>query len=203
MPGACGSNRSWVETRLRVVVVGIPGVGKTTVVQKASGGIRGSKIVTFGTVMLEEATRLGWIRSRDQLRTLPVEKQKRLQTLAAARISRMKEKTVFVDTHLFIRTGEGYWPGLPFDVVRALDPTHLLLVEADPEEIAERRASDKTRSRDALTKADLAAELALGRSFLAASATLTGAPMLIVVNNEGKSDEAAAAVVKVLKEAAK
>jgi len=159
--------------------------------------------VTFGTVMLEEATRLGWIRSRDQLRTLPVEKQKRLQTLAAARISRMKEKTVFVDTHLFIRTGEGYWPGLPFDVVRALDPTHLLLVEADPEEIAERRASDKTRSRDALTKADLAAELALGRSFLAASATLTGAPMLIVVNNEGKSDEAAAAVVKVLKEAAK
>lgn len=159
--------------------------------------------MTFGTVMLEEATRLGWIRSRDQLRTLPVEKQKRLQTLAAARISRMKEKTVFVDTHLFIRTGEGYWPGLPFDVVRALDPTHLLLVEADPEEIAERRASDKTRSRDALTKADLAAELALGRSFLAASATLTGAPMLIVVNNEGKSDEAAAAVVKVLKEAAK
>jgi adenylate kinase len=184
-------------------VVGIPGVGKTTVVEKSSRGIKGSKIVTFGTVMLEEATRLRWMKSRDELRTLPVEKQRTLQTLAATKIARMKEKTVFVDTHLFIRTGEGYWPGLPFDVVRALNPTHLLLVEADPQEIADRRASDKTRSRDSLTKADLAAELALGRSFLAASATLTGAPMLIVANHEGKSDETAAAVVKVLKEAAK
>jgi adenylate kinase len=184
-------------------VVGIPGVGKTTVVEKSSRGIRGSKIVTFGTVMLEEATRLGWIRSRDELRTLPVEKQRKLQTLAATKIASMKEKTVFVDTHLFIRTGEGYWPGLPFDVVRALDPTHLLLVEADPQEIAQRRASDKSRTRDALTKADLAAELALGRSFLAASATLTGAPMLIVANHKDKSDAAASAIIKVLKEAAK
>ena len=184
-------------------MVGIPGVGKTTVVEKSRDGIKGSKIVTFGTVMLDEATRLKWIKDRDELRRLPVEKQRKLQTLAAAKIARMKDRTVFVDTHLFIRTREGYWPGLPFDVVRALDPTHLLLVEADPEEIAARRSSDKTRTRDALSRADLAAELALGRSFLASASTLTGAPMLIVANHEGKSDDAAAAVVSVLKEAAK
>jgi len=187
--------------KLRVVVVGIPGVGKTTVVEKTRAGIDGSKLVTFGTVMFEEGARLRWIRDRDQMRTLTVEKQKRLQTLAATRIARMKEKVVFVDTHLFIRTKEGYWPGLPFDVVRALKPTHLLLVEADPAEIAARRASDKSRSRDALTIEELAGELALGRSFLATSSTLTGAPMLIVSNHEGKSDEAAAVAVRMLKEA--
>jgi adenylate kinase len=183
-----------------VVVVGIPGVGKTTVVDKVRSEISDSKLVTFGTVMFEEGMKLKWIKDRDQMRKMPVEKQRRLQTLAATKISRMKENVVFVDTHLFIRTREGYWPGLPFDVVRAMKPTHLLLVEADPEEIAARRAADKTRTRDKLSREDLAAELALGRSFLAASSTLTGAPMLIVANHNGRSDEAAATVAAVLKE---
>jgi adenylate kinase len=187
--------------KLRVVVVGIPGVGKTTVVDRIKAGIPGSKLVTFGTVMFEEGSRLRWVSDRDEMRTLPVEKQRRLQTLAAAKIARMKESVVFVDTHLFIRTKEGYWPGLPFDVVMALKPTHLLLVEADPEEIARRRASDKTRARDALTKEELAAELALGRSFLATSSTLSGAPMLAVANHEGRSDEAAEVAIRMLKEA--
>jgi adenylate kinase len=187
--------------RLRVVVVGIPGVGKTTVVDKVRAGIPGSKLVTFGTVMFEEGSRLKWVSDRDKMRALPVDKQRRLQTLAAARIARMKESVVLVDTHLFIRTREGYWPGLPFEVARALKPTHLLLVEADPEEIARRRASDKKRARDALTREELAAELALGRSFLAASSTLTGAPMLMVANHEGKSDEAAEIAIRMLKEA--
>ncbi len=189
--------------RLRVVVVGIPGVGKTTVVEKARALMGGTKLVTFGTVMFEEAVRLKWTKDRDQMRTLPVSKQKRLQTLAAAKIAKMKEDAVFVDTHLFIRTKEGYWPGLPFDVVRALNPTHLVLVEASPKEIAVRRAADKTRSRDLLTEEGLSAELALGRSFLAVSSTLTGAPMLIVANHEGRSDEAAAEVASALESAAK
>ncbi len=160
----------------------------------------GSRLVTFGTVMFEEASRLKWIRNRDQLRTLPVERQKELQALAATKISSMEASTVLVDTHLFIRTKEGYWPGLPFDVVRALNPSHLLLVEADPGEIAARRESDANRSRDSLSREELGSELALGRSFLAASSTLTGAPMLIVANHDGKSEQAAAAVVKMLKE---
>ena len=182
-----------------MVVVGIPGVGKTTVVEKAMAAIGGSKLVTLGTVMFEEASRLKWVKDRDEMRGLPVEKQRRLQTLAATRIARMKDSIVFVDTHLFIRTKEGYWPGLPFDVVRAMKPTHLLLVEADPEEIAARRAADKTRARDSLGRADLVAELALGRSFLAATSTLTGAPMLIVANHDGRSEEAAATVSGILK----
>ncbi len=184
--------------KLRVVVVGIPGVGKTTVVEKAMKRIKGSKLVTFGTPMLDEARRLKWVKERDQLRTLPVGKQKKLQKLAAERIARMKDDAVFVDTHLFIRTKEGYWPGLPFDVVRALSPSHLVLVEASPAEIATRRSSDRTRSRDSLSEAALYAELALGRSFLSVSSTLTGAPMLIVANHDGRSDEAAAEVADAL-----
>jgi len=183
---------------LRVVIVGIPGVGKTTVVERAAAGIKGAKIVTFGTVMYEEALRLGWIKNRDEMRKLPIGKQKKLQKLAAERISKRKDPVLFIDTHLFIRTPEGFWPGLPFEVVRAMKPTHLVLVEAKSEEIGKRRAADSSRSRDVITASELESELALGRSFLTVSSTLTGAPMLIVSNAEGKADEAAQRLITVL-----
>lgn len=187
---------------LRVVVVGVPGVGKTTIVERLSRAIKGSRVVTFGTVMLEEGKRLRWIEHRDDLRKLPVEKQKRLQKLTATRIARAKSKVLFVDTHLFIRTGEGFWPGLPFEVVRALKPTHLILVEAEPNEIMSRRQDDKSRYRDDVTPADLEEELSLARSFLTVSSTLTGAPMLIAPNRHGKSGEVARGLARMLREAA-
>ena len=185
----------------RVVVVGIPGVGKSTVVDKFIARYPGAKLVTFGTVMLEAARSKKWVKDRDQMRKLPVDKQKVLQKAAAIAITKMKEKVVVVDTHLFIRTNEGFWPGLPFDVVRALDPTHFVLVEASPEDVAKRRRADATRSRDAITTDALAQELQLARSFLTVAATLTGAPMLMVTNAQGKADEAASAVTSMLRSA--
>jgi adenylate kinase len=115
----------------------------------------------------------------------------------------MADQIVLVDTHLFIRTKEGFWPGLPFEVVRALNPTHLVLVEASPEEIATRRTADAARSRDSVGMEELEKELELGRSFLAVSSTLTGAPMLIVRNTQGKADVTAEELSSVIKEAAR
>ena len=184
---------------LRVVVVGIPGVGKTTVVEKAAESVR-AKVVTFGTVMFEEALKLRWAKGRDDMRKMPIERQRRLQELAAARISRARDPVLFVDTHLFIRTPEGLWPGLPYDVLRGMKPTHLVLFEATPEEIRDRRASDATRARDSLSLEALASELALGRSFLSAASTLTGSPMLILANRAGMSEEAARELAEALPE---
>jgi len=185
-----------------VVVVGIPGVGKTTVVTNLLERMKGGRLVTFGSVMFEEAQRKKWAKHRDDLRKLTVERQKVLQRMAAAKISRMKEKTVIVDTHLFVRTMEGFWPGLPFEVVRALRPTHLILVEATPEEIAERREGDRERYRDAVSEGELHEELGLARSFLAVSSTLTGAPMLIVKNSQGEAEGAAEEISVMLRKAA-
>lgn len=93
-------------SNLRVVVVGIPNVGKSTVVERAASGAKGARVVTFGTVMFEEALRLGWIKDRDEIRTMRVERQRWLQKRAAQKISRSKDKVLLVDTHLFIRTPE-------------------------------------------------------------------------------------------------
>jgi adenylate kinase len=188
--------------KLRAVVVGLPGVGKTTVVDKLVSGYKGARLVNFGTVMLETGISQKLVKQRDEMRKLPVEMQKRLQKAAATRIASMKEKLVVVDTHLFIRTPEGFWPGLPFDVVREMKPTHLILVEATPNEIMLRRAADRTRYRDAVTKDSLEEELALARSFLATSSTLTGAPMTIVRNAQGKQDAVARGLVRMLRGAA-
>lgn len=186
---------------LRVVVLGIPGVGKTTVVDGVVSGFRGAKLVNFGTLMFEAAKSRGWVKNRDEMRKMKVEKQRLLQKLAAAKISRMQAKAVVVDTHLFIRTEEGFWPGLPFDAVRAMKPTHLVLVEASPRDIAGRRSADTTRYRDAVTIEGLAEELQLARGFLTVTSTVTGAPVMMVTNAEGKQAETIQKVVGMLERA--
>ena len=71
-----------------IVVTGIPGVGKTTVMQKAAEGMD-IKFVTFGTVMIEIAKKLGWANDRDEMRKLTIEKQRELQIKTAEEVAKM------------------------------------------------------------------------------------------------------------------
>jgi adenylate kinase len=184
---------------LRIVIVGVPGVGKSTVVEKAKAAVPGSTVQVFGTAMFDEAIRLKWVKHRDEMRKLPVEKQKKLQEAAAARIRKGKGKVVFIDTHLFIRTPEGFWPGLPFRVIQPMKPTHLILVEASPKEIVARRKNDTTRYRDEITEEEVEDELTLARNFLSAASLVSGAPMSFVHNHEGKSEQAASQIAALVR----
>jgi adenylate kinase len=186
---------------LLIVVVGIPGVGKSTVVDKSTKSIEGSSVAVFGTAMFEAAKRFGWVQHRDEMRKLPVEKQKILQKAAAEAISKGTGRVVFVDTHLFVRTPEGFWPGLPYAVIQALKPTHLVLVEASPQEIMTRRMNDTTRYRDVLTVEEIQSELTLARTFLSAASLVSGAPIMFIHNEEGKADEAAVLIQKLVSSA--
>ncbi len=60
-----------------IVVTGIPGVGKTTVMKKAAEGMD-IQFVTFGTVMIEIAQEIGLVKDRDEMRKLTLEQQKKL-----------------------------------------------------------------------------------------------------------------------------
>ncbi len=184
---------------LRIVIVGVAGVGKSTVVEKAKEAVPGSTVQVFGTAMFDEALRLKWVKHRDEMRKLPVAKQKKLQEAAAARISRGKGKVVFIDTHLFIRTPEGFWPGLPLRVIEPMKPTHLLLVVASPKEILARRKNDKTRYRDEITEAEVSEELELARGFLSAASLVSGAPMAFVRNEQGGADRAAQEIASIVR----
>lgn len=194
MEGSRASNK-------RAIVVGIPGVGKTTVITRAvemlSRHDLNTRLVVFGTVMFEEAMKLG-VKHRDEMRKMSVEEQRRLQEYAATRIAGMKDDVIIIDTHLFISTREGYYPGLPLHLLNMLKPTNLILVAAEPAEILSRRMNDKSRQRDLVGEAEIAHELEIARIMVAACSILTGAPFAIVMNREGRVDEAANEIVNLL-----
>jgi adenylate kinase len=184
----------------RAIVVGIPGVGKTTLITRAAEMLnqkRKTTVVVFGTIMFEEAKKVG-LKSRDELRKLAVEDQRRLQDLAAQRITEMNDDIVIVDTHLFVNTDEGYYPGLPIRLLNIMKPTNMVMVAADPREIAERRKSDQTRQRDIASAENIQKELDISRVMVASCSILTGAPFAIIMNNDGHIDEAAANIAKIL-----
>jgi adenylate kinase len=184
----------------RAIIVGIPGVGKTTVITRASELLsrkRKAKVVTYGTLMFEEAKKLG-VKSRDDMRKLPVPKQKKLQETAARRIAKMRDAVVIVDTHLFISTQEGYYPGLPMRLITIMDPTNLIMVAADPRQIAERRKNDPTRQRDTASPEAIKNDLDFSKMMLASCSILTGAPFAIVTNDDGKVEEAAQGIAGIL-----
>jgi adenylate kinase len=185
----------------RAVIVGIPGVGKTTLITRAAEILnqkRKTTVAIFGTLMFEEAKKKMGLKNRDELRKMAVEDQRRLQDLAAQRITEMNDDIVIIDTHLFINTDEGYYPGLPMRLLSIMKPTNMVMVAADPSEIAERRKSDRTRQRDIVSAENIQKELDISRVMVASCSILTGAPFAIIMNNDGQMSEAAANIAKIL-----
>lgn len=169
------------------VVTGIPGVGKTTVMQKAAEGID-IQFVTFGTVMIDIAKKLKLVKDRDEMRKLTLDQQKQLQIKTAEKVGKMKN--VIVDTHCTVKTAKGYMPGLPEWVLKKLNPSAIIIVEADPQEIFDRRAKDMTRNRDPDTIEKIAEHQMMNRAAAMAYATLTGATVKIVFNHNDALDAA-------------
>ncbi len=189
------------ENNKRVVVVGIPGVGKTTVISRTAEILnqRGTRtaVVVFGTMMFEEARKLG-INNRDAMRRQSIEVQRHMQDLAARRIANLKDNIVIVDTHLFINTNEGYYPGLPLHLLEVIKPTNIIMVAARPEEIANRRRIDETRDRDIVSVEDIQYQLDISKVMVTTCSVLTGCPFIIIMNSNNKINETASNIVKEL-----
>jgi adenylate kinase len=187
----------------RIIIVGIPGVGKTSVICSAVKSLtekgQNVKVVVFGTEMFEEAKITVGIKNRDELRKLSVKDQRRLQEMTAKRIAEMQDSIVIVDTHIFVRTGEGYYyPGLPMRLLEIIKPTSFVIIVADAAEIVNRRKRDTTRARDDVSIDEVQYEIDISKLMVATCSVLTGAPFIIIANNDNKIDEAASCLTKVL-----
>jgi adenylate kinase len=192
-----------VESRKRVVaiVVGIAGVGKSTVISRAAELLsqKNTKatIIVFGTLMFEESKKMG-LKNRDEMRKLSIEDQHLLQDIAAKRIAQMNEEILIIDTHMFINTTEGYYPGIPSRLLEILKPSYLIMIAADPAEIVRRRTTDNTRDRDIVSLENIRNELEISKAMVATSSVLTGSPFILIANDNGMIDNAASAIVNVL-----
>ena len=187
-----------MEDSKKVVIVGIPGVGKTSLVTKIAELIKQKNktvsVHSYGTIMFEEAKKIG-IKNRDELRTLPIEKQKQLQKIAAETISNLSDDVIFIDTHAFISTKAGFYPGLPNYVIQIIQPTNFIAISASPDEIHDRRMKDGTRDRDPISIEDIKKELAVQDAMLSSCSVFSGSPMKVIFNHEGKIEEAAVNVI--------
>jgi adenylate kinase len=173
-----------------IIVMGLPGAGKTTVLKGVKSDHR---ILNYGDLMFEIEKEKYGIKDRDEMRKLSVEKQKEVQKLVAEKLSKEAGK-VILDTHCSVNTPGGYYPGLPFDFLGGLKVDALVLITADPKEVEQRRAQDPTRKRDV---DDIALHDLLNKAFLAAYSAFSGAPAVIITNRQGKLEDAVAALQKI------
>ncbi|MFW9981046.1 MAG: adenylate kinase [Candidatus Thorarchaeota archaeon] len=194
------------ESRNVVIVTGIPGVGKTTVINTAVAQIKEKHnedilILTIGTEMFEIAEKEGHVKDRDELRKLPTALQRELQRKAGVSIAeKSKSARTIVDTHTLIQTNNGYLIGLPEWVVNAIKPKTIVLVEADSEKIASRRSGDETRMRDAQAVTDIQEHQEMCRAAAVSVGTITGATVRIIKNREGLAEEAASELANTIME---
>jgi len=177
------------------IVIGVPGVGKSTVMEELKKiGDGKVKVIVFGDYMFDIAKKEGLVKHRDEMRTLPVEVQRRLQEEASKMIYEESSKfngMVLLDTHGFIKTPNGFLPGLPEHILRILRPDFTILIEADPSLIAARRSRDETRIRDPDMEEMISLHQMMNRMAAATYSTITGCNIIIVKNEEGKAHEAA------------
>src|SRR5512136_1134677 len=186
----------------KVIITGVPGVGKTTVVNEAlkkleAEGVRYQSI-NFGTFMFEVAKTENIVQDRDQMRTLDRAVQKQLQQRAGQAIAKIAGN-VLIDTHASVKTPKGYLAGLPEWVLREIMPDCIVLVETDDDQILMRRLSDDTRSRDKEGARAIAEHQQFNRSIAAAYAMLTGCTVKIVTNADFLLERAALDMAAILR----
>jgi len=174
-----------------IIAMGLPGAGKTTVLK----GLKTDyEIHNFGDLMFEIEKEKFGIKDRDEMRKIPIGKQKQVQKLVYKKLSKMGDK-VILDTHCSVSTPKGFFPGVPFDYLKMIKVDALVLVTADAEEVEKRRAEDPTRARD---KDDIALHDQMNKAFLAAYSAFTGAPAVVIINRQGKLEEAVAQFQSIL-----
>ncbi|MEN6609581.1 MAG: adenylate kinase [Methanoregulaceae archaeon] len=186
----------------KVVVTGVPGVGKTTVINDALQKLKEQGIhyqsINFGSFMFEVAQTEHIVENRDQMRTLDRGVQKRLQQRAAQAIAKI-EGNVLIDTHASVKTPKGYLAGLPEWVLKEIMPDAIVLVETDDDQILMRRLGDDSRVRDVEGARAIREHQQFNRAIAASYAMITGCTVKIVTNPDFLLERAVAGMVEVLR----
>ncbi len=183
-----------------IVVAGVPAAGKSTItrlVTEKSG--RALRVINFGDEMYRLAKRRRLVKGKEDLKNQPTAVQEEIQKAVARRImEKTNRQDVLIETDCSIKTPAGYLPGLPGWVLEKLNPSMIILLEADPDEILVRRVKDTSRLRDLEYVAHIEEHQRMDRVFAMAYATFTGATVKMIMNHDSSVEKAVAELVKTL-----
>jgi adenylate kinase len=166
---------------MKIIVAAVPGAGKTTTLEYLRKKLPQAKVVNVGDLILELAKERFGIKNRDELREkLNLRQQRELQIQAYKKIAELKEKYVFIDTHIAIKTPHGFFPGISHQTAEIIKPELIILLEYLPEVIIERRMKDVSRKRDVETEKEIEEHQEINREFAIAVASYIQAAVEII-----------------------
>jgi len=174
---------------MRVIVAGLKGSGKTTVLKFVNQKRPDIKILNAGDFFAQVFKKYGLDRDQGDL-GIPREKyvsiQKEIFKNLAREVKRYKD--VIIDTHLFLTKKEGYYPGLPEFAMKEINPDIIVVLEYDPKFILKRREKDLKeigRQRSAeFTAEGIEWKQQVQRHFAFSSATFTATTVKIIKRYE-------------------
>lgn len=162
--------------KILAAVVGVPGAGKTTILRKLKEIMPEIEVLNFGDFMMEEAVSYYGLLNRDEMRVkIGLDDYRKIQLRAAKKIADYNGDIVVLDTHAAIKTPNGYYPGLPTEVLKLLKLDAIIVLEFSPKDILSRRKKDgeNSRAREIEEIEEIEEHQAINRLFAAAVANET------------------------------
>lgn len=180
------------------LISGVTGVGLTSICQRVRRELDDEYLLlNFGDVMLEQAMAQNITVDRDELSSLSHRQTQRLQRRAGEYVAdQATQSDIILSTHLAVNMDVGYIHGLPDGVLRDIDPSTFVLVEAAPSTIINRRG-ESDRGTQSATEREIEFEQDLNRTAALEYAREQNAPIQFV-ENEGSVAEAVEQVVETL-----
>ncbi len=171
-----------------VIVLGSPSAGKTAIVSSLSKDRR-YKIINFGTVMYDLAIKKKFVKDRDKMRYLDLDKQTDLRDAAAEQVAKI-DGNVVLDMHAVVEQHGRFFPGLPHYMMNHFRHiSGLFYIDAETDDILARRKRDKTREREIESKWLIDTQRDINLSILSFYSTDLNIPLYIIDNEEGKLNQ--------------